>query len=212
MQILESYQFKSTLDECSYTAVRGMDVSNITLVIQWRATCNLLALWQRFGCVARNRELRVTGNGASAGSSNVMADNPSNNRSVGDGDQPFVVNCQIDSREGEEWKVAKLTLEMWVKLKGKEKEGVPLFSRMTLVFINMFVDLIRRLNREFDMVVDCITNGAIPDLDGMSKSAVTWRAALADRSSVFSAKVLDIANGPFALSVPRTHRYASSEG
>jgi len=37
-----------------------MDVPDIALVVQWRATCNLSALWQRFGRAARNRELTGT--------------------------------------------------------------------------------------------------------------------------------------------------------
>ena len=40
---------------------------------------------------------------------------------------------------------------------------------MSMVFINSFVDMIRHLDKEFDMVVDCITNGTIPDLDGMAE-------------------------------------------
>ncbi|KAF8433902.1 hypothetical protein L210DRAFT_3555217 [Boletus edulis BED1] len=43
------------------------------------------------------------------------------------------------------------------------------FESMIVVFINTFVDLIRRLDREFDMVVDCIANGIIPDLDGIAE-------------------------------------------
>ncbi|KAF8421869.1 P-loop containing nucleoside triphosphate hydrolase protein, partial [Boletus edulis BED1] len=38
----------------------GMDIPDIALVIQWRATCNLSALWQRFGRAARSRELTGT--------------------------------------------------------------------------------------------------------------------------------------------------------
>ncbi|KAI9459624.1 hypothetical protein HD554DRAFT_2029202, partial [Boletus coccyginus] len=38
----------------------GMDVPDIVLVIQWRATCNLSALWQWFGQAARKRELMGT--------------------------------------------------------------------------------------------------------------------------------------------------------
>ncbi|KAG6370626.1 hypothetical protein JVT61DRAFT_11252 [Boletus reticuloceps] len=37
-----------------------MDVPDVALVIQWRAMCNLSALWQRFGRAARNRELTGT--------------------------------------------------------------------------------------------------------------------------------------------------------
>ncbi|KAI5992685.1 P-loop containing nucleoside triphosphate hydrolase protein [Pisolithus albus] len=38
----------------------GMDVPDILMVIQWRATCNLAALWQRFGRAARDRRLTGT--------------------------------------------------------------------------------------------------------------------------------------------------------
>ena len=37
-----------------------MDVPDIAIVIQWRVTCNLSALWQRFGRAARNRQLTRT--------------------------------------------------------------------------------------------------------------------------------------------------------
>ncbi|KAF8552837.1 hypothetical protein OG21DRAFT_1442896 [Imleria badia] len=40
---------------------------------------------------------------------------------------------------------------------------------MTMVFINTFVDMIRHLDTEFDMVVDCIANGTIPDLEGIAE-------------------------------------------
>ena len=38
-----------------------------------------------------------------------------------------------------------------------------------MVFINTFVDMIRLLDTEFDMVVDCIANGKIPYLDGIAE-------------------------------------------
>ena len=38
-----------------------------------------------------------------------------------------------------------------------------------MVFINTFVDMIRLLDTEFNMVVDCIENGTIPDLDGIAE-------------------------------------------
>ncbi|KIJ09815.1 hypothetical protein PAXINDRAFT_86927, partial [Paxillus involutus ATCC 200175] len=38
----------------------GMDVADIFLVIQWRATCKIAALWQRFGRAVRNQELTGT--------------------------------------------------------------------------------------------------------------------------------------------------------
>ena len=37
-----------------------MDISDIKLVIQWRATCKLTTLWQRFGRAARNKDLEGT--------------------------------------------------------------------------------------------------------------------------------------------------------
>ncbi|KAI5982404.1 P-loop containing nucleoside triphosphate hydrolase protein [Pisolithus albus] len=38
----------------------GMDVSDIGLVIQWRATCKLPTLWQRFGHAAQDKKLTGT--------------------------------------------------------------------------------------------------------------------------------------------------------
>ncbi|KAI6011404.1 P-loop containing nucleoside triphosphate hydrolase protein [Pisolithus microcarpus] len=38
----------------------GMDVPDIKLVIQWRATCKLPTLWQRFGRAARDKKLTGT--------------------------------------------------------------------------------------------------------------------------------------------------------
>jgi len=40
---------------------------------------------------------------------------------------------------------------------------------MSMAFIGTFVDMIRHLDTEFDMVVDCIANGTIPDLDGIAE-------------------------------------------
>ncbi|KIJ19443.1 hypothetical protein PAXINDRAFT_50383, partial [Paxillus involutus ATCC 200175] len=39
---------------------QGMDVSDIKLILQWRATWKLAALWQRFGRVVCNKELTGT--------------------------------------------------------------------------------------------------------------------------------------------------------
>jgi hypothetical protein len=36
-----------------------MDISNILVVVQWRATCSLSTLWQRFGRAARDRSLEA---------------------------------------------------------------------------------------------------------------------------------------------------------
>jgi len=38
-----------------------------------------------------------------------------------------------------------------------------------MVFVNTFVDMLRHLDVEFDMVVDCIADGTIPDLDGVAE-------------------------------------------
>ncbi|KIJ12624.1 hypothetical protein PAXINDRAFT_34534, partial [Paxillus involutus ATCC 200175] len=38
----------------------GMDVSDIKLILQWRTTCKLAMLWQRFGRAVRNKELTGT--------------------------------------------------------------------------------------------------------------------------------------------------------
>ncbi|KAG1880052.1 P-loop containing nucleoside triphosphate hydrolase protein, partial [Suillus subluteus] len=38
----------------------GMDVPDILLVIQWRATCKLATLWQRWGRAVRDRGLQGT--------------------------------------------------------------------------------------------------------------------------------------------------------
>ncbi|KAG2079381.1 P-loop containing nucleoside triphosphate hydrolase protein [Suillus cothurnatus] len=38
----------------------GMDVPDIKIVVQWRATCKLSTLWQRWGHAARDRELQGT--------------------------------------------------------------------------------------------------------------------------------------------------------
>lgn len=40
--------------------VQGMDIPDVTLVIQWRASCKLSALWQRFGHAARDRAVEGT--------------------------------------------------------------------------------------------------------------------------------------------------------
>jgi superfamily II DNA/RNA helicase len=33
-----------------------MDLPNIKIVVQWKATCDLCTLWQRFGRVARGQD------------------------------------------------------------------------------------------------------------------------------------------------------------
>ncbi|KIK78932.1 hypothetical protein PAXRUDRAFT_37427, partial [Paxillus rubicundulus Ve08.2h10] len=38
----------------------GMDVLDISLVVQWRVTCKVVALWQRFGHAVRDKALTGT--------------------------------------------------------------------------------------------------------------------------------------------------------
>ena len=40
---------------------------------------------------------------------------------------------------------------------------------MLTLFLSTFVDMIRYIDMEFDMMVDCIANGTIPDLDGITE-------------------------------------------
>ena len=40
---------------------------------------------------------------------------------------------------------------------------------MSMAFISTFVDMIRYLDKEFGMVVDCVANGTVPDLDGTAE-------------------------------------------
>lgn len=40
---------------------------------------------------------------------------------------------------------------------------------MCMAFLSTFVDMIRHLDMEFDVVVDCIMTGTIPDLDGVAE-------------------------------------------
>lgn len=44
----------------SLFGLQGMDIADIILVIQWRATCKLATLWQRFGRAVRNKALSGT--------------------------------------------------------------------------------------------------------------------------------------------------------
>ncbi|KAF8546918.1 hypothetical protein OG21DRAFT_1425882 [Imleria badia] len=95
---------------------------------------------------------------------------------------------------------------------------------MSVTFISTFVDMIRHLDMEFDVVVDCIANGTIPDLDGIAKvrhylqlciSADPDRAAELRRIGRPSSRpgwcghvwpnlrsVTGVASGSFASSVP----------
>ncbi|KAF8150233.1 P-loop containing nucleoside triphosphate hydrolase protein [Crassisporium funariophilum] len=53
----ESAKFKAGEDEglaCTESFGMGIDLPNITLIIQWRASCDLCTLWQRFGRAARD--------------------------------------------------------------------------------------------------------------------------------------------------------------
>ena len=38
-----------------------------------------------------------------------------------------------------------------------------------MVFVTTFVEMMRLLDAEFDMVVNCIANGTIPELDGVAE-------------------------------------------
>ncbi|KAG2344669.1 hypothetical protein BDR05DRAFT_947343 [Suillus weaverae] len=49
-----------TMSDTSELVNKGMDVPDILLVIQWRATCKLSTLWQRWGRAARDKQLQGT--------------------------------------------------------------------------------------------------------------------------------------------------------
>ncbi|KAG2093561.1 hypothetical protein BD769DRAFT_1370633 [Suillus cothurnatus] len=49
-----------TISDTSELINKGMDVPDILLVIQWRATCKLSMLWQRWGRATRDRQLQGT--------------------------------------------------------------------------------------------------------------------------------------------------------
>ncbi|KIK11093.1 hypothetical protein PISMIDRAFT_123296, partial [Pisolithus microcarpus 441] len=58
---LEKLTSGETWGLCTTTSFgMGMDVPDISLVIQWRATCKLAALWQRFGRAVRDKRLTGT--------------------------------------------------------------------------------------------------------------------------------------------------------
>ena len=38
-----------------------------------------------------------------------------------------------------------------------------------MIFVPTFVEMMRLLDAEFDMVVSCIANGTIPELDGITE-------------------------------------------
>ncbi|KAF8556458.1 hypothetical protein OG21DRAFT_1409009 [Imleria badia] len=102
--------------------------------------------------------------------------------------------------------------------------GSKSLETMSMAFISTFVDMIRHLDMEFDVVVNCIANGTIPDLEGIAEVrhylelnivADPERAAELRRLGRPSAlpgwcgyvwpslrSVTTIANGPFASSAP----------
>ncbi|KIM36196.1 hypothetical protein M413DRAFT_78603, partial [Hebeloma cylindrosporum] len=58
----ESAWFKDAKDgglACTESFGMGIDLPDINLVIQWRATCDLCTLWQRFGRAARDFEIEA---------------------------------------------------------------------------------------------------------------------------------------------------------
>ncbi|KAI5995607.1 P-loop containing nucleoside triphosphate hydrolase protein, partial [Pisolithus albus] len=58
---LEKLTSGETWGLCTTTSFgMGMDVPDISLVIQWRATCKLAALWQHFGRAVRDKQLTGT--------------------------------------------------------------------------------------------------------------------------------------------------------
>ena len=47
--------------------------------------------------------------------------------------------------------------------------GSKSLESMGMIFVTTFVEMMRHLDAEFDMVVDCIANGTIPELDGVAE-------------------------------------------
>ncbi|KAH0835636.1 GH3 auxin-responsive promoter [Lanmaoa asiatica] len=96
--------------------------------------------------------------------------------------------------------------------------GSKSLETMSMAFISTFVDMIRHLDTEFDVVVDCIANGTIPDLDGIAELNISpdpGRAAELRRLGRPSSRsgwcshawpnlrsVTGIASGSFASSIP----------
>ncbi|KAG1764952.1 hypothetical protein EDD22DRAFT_738048, partial [Suillus occidentalis] len=62
--MMESFGMMSChccMDSCStLTFGKGMDIPNITLVIQWQVTCKLSTVWQHFGHAVRDCALQGT--------------------------------------------------------------------------------------------------------------------------------------------------------
>jgi len=46
-------------NELIFNKYQGMDLANIKIVVQWKATCNLCTLWQRFGRAARGGQTGI---------------------------------------------------------------------------------------------------------------------------------------------------------
>ena len=55
---------------------------------------------------------------------------------------------------------------------------------MLMVFIRTFVDMIRYIDTEFDMLVDCIANGTIPDLDGIAEVRHCLEVSISYRTGI----------------------------
>ncbi|KIJ08437.1 hypothetical protein PAXINDRAFT_88847, partial [Paxillus involutus ATCC 200175] len=101
----------------------------------------------------------------------------------------------------------------------------PMVETMNMVFINTLVDMLQYVDAEFDMLVDCIERGIIPDLEGLAQFRCHLEANFTpdpDRASELRAigrpsaqsgwcgqvwprlrKIAAIASGSFATSVPQ---------
>ena len=55
---------------------------------------------------------------------------------------------------------------------------------MLMVFVRTFVDMIRYIDTEFDMLVDCIANGTISDLDGIAEVRHCLEASTSYRTGI----------------------------
>ena len=53
---------------------------------------------------------------------------------------------------------------------------------MYMIFVTTFVEMMRLLDAEFDMVVDCIANGTIPELDGVAEVRNHLEVCATDKS------------------------------
>lgn len=52
---------------------------------------------------------------------------------------------------------------------------------MTMGFISTFVDMMHHIDAEFDVLLDCIAKGTIPDLDGIEAIRHYLEVCLAHR-------------------------------